>query len=159
MSDILDEIDKEYDEQIRKIDIKIAKERNKKERESEKKKQETLSKLKKIGFVSGTIIALGLAAYAGWSAHEAYEVSQGEKVIYNNFEYNDYVGQTECSEHGFDYSIGNSPVSYEEVISYLRQSAENNGYNDVQAYIAFKRKFQGSVADEVVGRDISKEEK
>ena len=158
MSDILDKIDKEYDERIRKIDIKIAKERNKKERESEKKKQETLSKLKKIGFVSGTVIALGLAAYAGWSAHEAYEVSQGEKVIYNNFEYNDYVGQTECSEHGFDYSIGNSPVSYEEVISYLRQSAENNGYNDVQAYIAFKRKFQGSVEDEVVGRDISKEE-
>lgn len=158
MSDILDEIDKEYDEQVRKIDIKIAKERNKKERESEKKKQETLNKLKKIGFVSGTVIALGLAAYAGWSAHEAYEVSQGEKVIYNNFKYNDYVGQTECSEHGFDYSIGNSPVSYEEVISYLRQCAENNGYNDVQAYIAFKRKFQGSVADEVVGRDISKEE-
>ena len=89
----------------------VKKERNKKEIESEKKKKETLSKLKKIGFVSGAVIALGLAAYAGWSAHEAYEVSQGEKVIYNNFEYNDYVGQTECSEHGFDYSIGNSPVS------------------------------------------------
>ena len=43
MSDILDEIDKEYDEQVRKIDIKIAKDRNKKERESEKKKKETLA--------------------------------------------------------------------------------------------------------------------
>ena len=60
--------------------------------------------------------------------------------------------------NGFDYSIGNTSVSYDEVISYLRQNVEDNGYNDVQAYITLKRNFKGSVADEVVGRDISKEE-
>ena len=35
---------------------------------------------------------------------------------------------------------------------------EDNGYNDVQAYITLKRNFKGSVADEVVGRDISRKE-
>lgn len=155
MSDILDEINKEYDAQARKIDRQIAKAAQNK---INNKKKETLNKFKKIGLVSGSVIALGLAAYAGWSAHEAYEVSQGEKIISNNFKYDDYVGQTECSEHGFDYSIGNTSVSYDEVISYLRQNVEDNGYNDVQAYITLKRNFKGSVADEVVGRDISKEE-
>lgn len=37
MSDILDKIDKEYDERIRKIDIKIAKERNKKKEKVKKR--------------------------------------------------------------------------------------------------------------------------
>ena len=109
------EINKEYDAQARKIDRQIAKATQNK---INNKKKETLNKFKKIGLVSGGVIALGLAAYAGWSAHEAYEVSQGEKIISNNFKYDD----------------------------------------DVQAYITLKRNFKGSVADEVVGRDISKEE-
>ena len=115
-------------------------------------------RLKKIGLVSGGVVALGLSAFAGWSAHEAYEVSQGKKIIFESFKYDDYVEQKDCSEHGFDYYIGKSDVSYEKFISYLKRAAEENGYNDVQSYIAFKERFDGHVADDVIERDISRKE-
>lgn len=158
MSDILDKINKECDVKQRKIDIKLAKDRRQREKEREENRNEILNKFKKIGLVSGTVIALGLATYAGWSAHEAYEVFQGEKIIVNNFKCDDYIDQTECNMHGFDYTINNSPVSYDEVTSYLRQIAKDNGYNDVQTYITYKKCFRGTVAENVVGRDISRKE-
>lgn len=154
-------IEEEYDKKMKEIEMKIAKERRQKEKisqkEKNKKKKEILMRLKKIGLVSGGVVALGLSAFAGWSAHEAYEVSQGEKIILENFKFGGYVDRINRT-YGFDYYIGKSDVSYEKFISYLKRAAEENGYNDVQSYIAFKERFDGHVADDVIERDISRKE-